>query len=100
MSSLNSNTRDAMEAMQSKPISSFTEHWSFQMTTGHDPSNSSPDLIGLLFPGLDKETLSICVNLIENGINPNTLAHGILDIQRDASRLAAQTAALSNNKTV
>lgn len=45
-------------------------------------------MANLLNTGLDKETLSICVHLIENGINPTTLAHAILDTQREADRLS------------
>jgi hypothetical protein len=62
------DTRDAMEALQ-----------------------VVEDISNLLNIGLDKETLTICIRLIENGINPSTLAHGILDIKRDAARLAART---------
>ena len=47
------------------------------------------EIAHVLNAGLDKETLSLCVRLIENGINPSTLAHAILSIQRDASRLNA-----------
>lgn len=61
-----SATRDAMEAMQ-----------------------VVEEIAKLMNAGLDKETLSLCVRLIENGINPSTLAHAILSIQRDASRLNA-----------
>ena len=73
-SSLNSSntTQEAMEAMQ-----------------------VIEEIANLLGTGLDKETLSICVNLIENGINPSTLAHSILDIQRDASKMAANAASYS-----
>ncbi len=53
---------------------------------------------GLLNTGLDKETLSICLRLIENGINPNSLAHGILEIQRNAACLAAGDAASFKSK--
>jgi mitotic-spindle organizing protein 1 len=44
------------------------------------------EIAALLKIGLDKETLSICVRLIENGINPSTLAHFILEIQKEATR--------------
>ena len=54
-------------------------------------------IASLLNTGMDKESLSICLRLIENGINPTTLAHGILDLQRDAARLAATHAQNSNN---
>ena len=66
-SMLNSSsaTRDAMEAMQ-----------------------VIEEIANCLNTGLDKETLSICVRLIEQGINPTTLAHAVLDTQREAKRLS------------
>ncbi len=53
------------------------------------------NIADLLKTGLDKETLSICVRLIEDGINPTALAHGLLEIRRNAARLASNT----NGKT-
>ena len=35
------------------------------------------DLSQLLQTGLDKQTLSICVGMIESGANPDTLAVGV-----------------------
>jgi hypothetical protein len=57
------------------------------------------EIATLLKIGLDKETLAICVRLIENGIHPDTLANGIIDIQRNAARLATTNEAnIANNK--
>ena len=53
-------------------------------------------IASLLNIGLDKESLSIAMRLLENGINPVTLAHGILDLQREGSRIAANSAASHN----
>ncbi|CAF0791385.1 unnamed protein product [Brachionus calyciflorus] len=50
------------------------------------------EIADLLKTGLDKETLSICVRLIENGVNPSPLAHCILSLKRDCARLAANSA--------
>lgn len=61
-----SKTRDGMEAMQ-----------------------VVEEIANLLNTGLDKETLSLCIRLIEDGIDPSTLAHNILSIQRDACHLNA-----------
>ena len=47
------------------------------------------EIANLLNTGLDKETLSLCIRLIEDGIDPSTLAHNILSIQRDACHLNA-----------
>jgi len=54
------------------------------------------EIANLMNAGLDKETLSLCVRLIENGINPNTLAHAILAVQRDASKLNALQASANH----
>ena len=67
------DTRDAMEALQ-----------------------LIEELANILHVGLDKETLTLCIRLMENGINPTTLARGILDIKRDADRLAARNASASS----
>ena len=64
-----SGTRDAMDAMQ-----------------------VVEEIADLLKTGLDKETLSICVRLIENGVNPTPLAHIILNLKRECARLAANSA--------
>ena len=66
------DTRDAMEALQ-----------------------VVEDISNLLNIGMDKETLTVCIRLIENGINPSTLAHGILDIKRDAAKLAANKSSIN-----
>ncbi|RNA32318.1 mitotic-spindle organizing 1-like [Brachionus plicatilis] len=50
------------------------------------------EIADLLQIGLDKETLSICVRLIENGVNPTPLAHSILNLKRECARLAASSA--------
>lgn len=83
-----SKTRDGMEAMQGwsnkvySKISNIVKSISYFFEVVEEIAN-------LLNAGLDKETLSICIRLIEDGINPSTLAHAILSIQRDACRLNA-----------
>jgi mitotic-spindle organizing protein 1 len=42
----------------------------------------------LLETGLDKETLAICIRLIETGINPTTLAHVILELKKEANKFS------------
>lgn len=54
------------------------------------------EIADLLKIGLDKETLSICVRLIENGVNPTPLAHSILNLKRECARLAANSAISAN----
>lgn len=46
------------------------------------------ELSNYLETGLDKETLSICVRLIENGIPATALAHAILEIRKEASKIS------------
>ncbi|KAI5849058.1 mitotic-spindle organizing gamma-tubulin ring associated-domain-containing protein [Tricharina praecox] len=41
----------------------------------------------LLHTGLDRTTLSLCVSLIENGVNPEALANVIKDLRREAQAL-------------
>ncbi|XP_078669674.1 mitotic-spindle organizing protein 1-like isoform X1 [Branchiostoma floridae x Branchiostoma belcheri] len=43
----------------------------------------------LLNTGLDSETLSICVRLIEQGVNPEALASVIKELRRETAALKA-----------
>ncbi|ORY33964.1 mitotic-spindle organizing gamma-tubulin ring associated-domain-containing protein [Naematelia encephala] len=45
------------------------------------------DLSQLLQTGLDKQTLSICVGMIEAGANPDTLAAVIKELRREGQGL-------------
>ncbi|KUJ18091.1 mitotic-spindle organizing protein 1 [Mollisia scopiformis] len=38
----------------------------------------------LLNADLDRQTLSICISLIENGVNPEALAAVIMELRKDA----------------
>ncbi|KAI5787355.1 mitotic-spindle organizing gamma-tubulin ring associated-domain-containing protein [Pyronema domesticum] len=40
----------------------------------------------LLHTGLDRTTLSLCVSLIENGVNPEALAAIIKELRREAEQ--------------
>ncbi|KAI5821025.1 mitotic-spindle organizing gamma-tubulin ring associated-domain-containing protein [Pyronema omphalodes] len=40
----------------------------------------------LLNTGLDRTTLSLCVSLIENGVNPEALAAIIKELRREAEQ--------------
>jgi len=46
------------------------------------------EMSNLLETGLDKETMAICIRLIETGINPTTLAHVILELKKEASKFS------------
>jgi len=41
----------------------------------------------LLHTGLDRTTLSLCVSLIENGVNPEALATVIQELRRESQAL-------------
>ncbi|KAK6339077.1 hypothetical protein TWF696_009865 [Orbilia brochopaga] len=41
----------------------------------------------LLNTNLDRTTLSLCVSLIENGVNPEALAAVIKELRRESARL-------------
>ncbi|CAG8958324.1 hypothetical protein HYFRA_00000680 [Hymenoscyphus fraxineus] len=42
------------------------------------------EISSLLNADLDKQTLSICISLIENGVNPEALATVIKELKKDA----------------
>ncbi|KIR24808.1 mitotic-spindle organizing protein 1 [Cryptococcus deuterogattii 99/473] len=48
------------------------------------------DLSQLLQTGLDKSTLSICVGMIEQGANPDTLAAVIKELRAENEALNSQ----------
>ncbi|KAK5167987.1 uncharacterized protein LTR77_006554 [Saxophila tyrrhenica] len=41
---------------------------------------------------LDRHTLSYCVSLIENGVNPEALANVVVDLRAQSKRLQAEGA--------
>lgn len=45
------------------------------------------DISKLLNTNLDPSTLSICVRLLENGVNPQALATVVKELQREAKTL-------------
>lgn len=47
------------------------------------------ELSKLLDCGLDKETLSVCLALLENGVNPEALAEAIKRLRAQAAHAAA-----------
>ncbi|CAG8504932.1 3376_t:CDS:2 [Acaulospora morrowiae] len=59
----------------------------------------------LLNTGLDRETLSLCLNLCENGVNPEALAAVIKELRRESASMKlsetnpAVTASGSNGNT-
>ena len=48
-------------------------------------STAVKEISDLLNTGLDGETLRICVQLLEAGVNPEALAAVVLEIKREAS---------------
>jgi len=49
----------------------------------------------LLDTGLDKETLSILIALIETGVNPEALANVVKELRRESAELKAALAAVA-----
>ncbi|KAI6249615.1 Mitotic-spindle organizing protein 1 [Erysiphe necator] len=45
----------------------------------------------LLNAGLDQQTLSICISLIENGVNPEALASVIRELRKDNKDIEKNT---------
>ncbi|KAH8116304.1 mitotic-spindle organizing gamma-tubulin ring associated-domain-containing protein [Phellopilus nigrolimitatus] len=48
------------------------------------------DISQLLNTQLDRETLAICVSMIESGVNPEALSAVILELRREKALLSAQ----------
>jgi hypothetical protein len=44
------------------------------------------EISGILNTGLDRESLKLCVELLETGVNPEALATVVRDIQAKGSR--------------
>jgi hypothetical protein len=42
------------------------------------------EISNLIGTGIDKETLVVCMRLIENGVNPTALAQSIMHIKNEA----------------
>lgn len=49
----------------------------------------------LLGIGLDEELLSICIQLIETGMNPEVVANLVRSLQQEADRLTTNTSPLN-----
>ncbi|WVR07048.1 mitotic-spindle organizing protein 1 [Kwoniella sp. DSM 27419] len=54
-----------------------------RLQNARETIDSLHDLSQLLQTGLDKNTLSICVGMIEQGANPDTLAAVIKELRRE-----------------
>ncbi|RIA92925.1 mitotic-spindle organizing gamma-tubulin ring associated-domain-containing protein [Glomus cerebriforme] len=52
----------------------------------------------LLNTGLDRDTLSICLNLCENGVNPEALAAVIKELRRENVSLKPFDSSASNDR--
>lgn len=44
----------------------------------------------LLNANLDRQTLSICISLIENGVNPEALASVVRELKKDADEVKGE----------
>lgn len=56
------------------------------------------EISSLLNTGLDRETLSLCVSLTENGVNPEALAAVIRELRREAASLVRSKGTSNNNQ--
>jgi mitotic-spindle organizing protein 1 len=54
--------------------------------------NTAHEISKILDTGLDKETLSILISLIETGVNPEALAAVVVELRREAAALKAAAA--------
>jgi mitotic-spindle organizing protein 1 len=52
------------------------------------------EISNILNCGLDKETLAICVSLVESGVNPEALAHVVKELKREAAALVCDVIVL------
>ncbi|KAL7420648.1 hypothetical protein Q5752_004599 [Cryptotrichosporon argae] len=59
-----------------------------RLQNARETIESLNDLSQLLQTGLDKQTLSICVGMIEAGANPDALAAVIKELRREKDRAA------------
>lgn len=55
----------------------------------NDALNIVFEISNILDTGLDRETLSICISLIEAGVNPEALAVVVRELRREAAVLKA-----------
>ncbi|KAK8864407.1 mitotic-spindle organizing protein 1 [Kwoniella newhampshirensis] len=60
------------------------------LQNARDTIDSLYDLSQLLQTGLDKNTLSVCVGMIEQGANPDTLAAVIKALRREQDTIKVQ----------
>ncbi len=56
-----------------------------------DALNTCYEISQILDTGLDKDSLSILISLIEAGVNPEALAAVVLELRREAAALKAAT---------
>jgi mitotic-spindle organizing protein 1 len=54
------------------------------------------EISGILDTGLDKETLSILIGLVELGVNPEALAAVVRELRREAAAFKAAASVRSN----
>jgi mitotic-spindle organizing protein 1 len=44
------------------------------------------EISNLLHTGLDRETLDLCMNLLEAGVNPEALAAAVKELRRESGK--------------
>ncbi|KAK4506585.1 hypothetical protein PRZ48_000317 [Zasmidium cellare] len=70
-----------------------------QPTAGEDKRRAARETIDILFSissllntNLDRQSLSYCVSLIENGVNPEALANAIKELRAQNERMGVSQA--------
>ncbi|KAI0343263.1 hypothetical protein BDW22DRAFT_1329450 [Trametopsis cervina] len=56
------------------------------------------DISQLLNTQLNKDTLAVCVNMIESGVNPEALAAVVQELRRESAALNAQAQPNANGR--
>ncbi|XP_077979025.1 mitotic-spindle organizing protein 1-like [Glandiceps talaboti] len=59
------------------------------LTAARETMDTLQEISRLLNTELDSETLSICVRLVEQGVNPEALASVIKELRRETAALKA-----------
>ncbi|XP_002733331.1 mitotic-spindle organizing protein 1-like [Saccoglossus kowalevskii] len=59
-------------------------------TAARETMDTLLEISRLLNTGLDSETLTICVRLVEQGVNPEALASVIRELRRETASLKAK----------
>ncbi|KAH8906595.1 hypothetical protein BR93DRAFT_927436 [Coniochaeta sp. PMI_546] len=74
---------------QGTPLADKTE----KQAAAHQAVDILHEISTILNCHLDRRTVSICISLIENGINPEALASVVKELRAEAQEVQAESAA-------